>query len=88
MWQICFKEYDSRGMLVGLIPIKSERVRSQWRKINAYLGACRDGMVREVQFYRGGRHFPSIVSDGVSQKFHAPIVAMMPLFEYAKRITG
>lgn len=88
MWQICFKEYDSNGMLVGLIPLKSVKVRSQWKKINAYLDACRDGIVREVQFYRNGKHYPSIVSDGTYRQFHEPITAMLPLFEYAKRVTG
>ena len=87
MWQICLKEYDSSGMLVGLISCKADKIKYRWRRIDAFLSACPKNMVREAQFYRAGRHFPSIVSDGMTRKVSAPIVAMMPLFEYVKRIS-
>lgn len=87
MWQICLKEYDSTGFLVGLVSCKTEKVKYRWRRIDAFLSACPNNMVREAQFRRGGRHFPSIVSDGKTRKLSSPIVAMMPLFEYAKRIS-
>lgn len=64
MWQVCFKEYDGGGMLVGLKPVKAARVHSLWRRIDSYLSACQKGMVREVGFYRDGKNYPSIVSDG------------------------
>ena len=87
MWQVCFKEYDGGGMLVGLKPVKASSVRSLWRRIDLYLSACQKGMVREVGFYRDGKNYPSIVSDGKHRQFHAPITAIMPLFGYMKRIS-
>lgn len=87
MWQVCFKEYSSGGFLVGLVSCKTDKIKRQRRKIDAFLTACPKNMVREVQFYRNGRHFPSIVSDGAKRKMSSPIVAMMPLFEYAKRVS-
>ena len=87
MWQICFKEYDGGGMLVGLVSCRTECVKRQWRRIDTFLSACPERMVREVQFCRGGKNFPSIVSNGHTRGWHAPITAMMPLFDYMKRIS-
>lgn len=87
MWQICLKEYDSSGILVGLVSCKTSKIRYRWKRIDAFLSACPHRMIREVQFCRAGKTYPSIISDGITRKASAPITAMMPLFEYAKRIS-
>lgn len=85
LWNICFKEYDRNGYLISLIPCKCARIKMKFRAIKSFLGACPTGNVREVQFRRASKNYPSIVSDGNSSKWSAPVLAKLPLFEYCKR---
>lgn len=84
LWNICFREYDKRGYLLSLISCKCAKIKTKWRIIRDYLDNCPTGRVREVQYARYGKTFPSMVSDGEQLRFEAPIVAKLPLFEYAK----
>lgn len=84
-WNICLKEYDGNGYLISLIPCKCARIKMKYRMLDGFLSACPKGNVREVQFSRGGKNYPSLVSDGETRRFAEPIAAKLPLFEYAKR---
>ena len=86
-WNICLKEYDKKGFLVALIPHKCVRIKMKWRMIDSFLSSCPRGNVREAQISRAGKYYPSIVSDGQTRHFAEPIVAKLPLFEYAKRLS-
>lgn len=84
MWCICFREYDVKGNLTELITVKSKRIKTRWRDIQKFLKSCKESCVREVQFMKGGRQQPSLISNGDRIQFAKPIVAMLPLFDYAR----
>ena len=86
MWNICFREYDAQGNLTELVNCKSVRIKSKSRMIRSFLSSCRKGNVREVQFCRNGKQYPSLVSNGVEAKYSKPITAMLPLFDYARNL--
>lgn len=87
-WCICFKEYDNRGYLLNLFSCRCARIRMKWRVIRDYLDNCPDNRIREVQYMRFGKTYPSMVSNGQSVRFGEPIVAKLPLFEYAKKCSA
>ena len=74
------------GFLISLIPCKCARIKMKYRMIDGFLSACPAGNIREATFTRGARHYPSIVCNGESKRFSEPVVAKLPLFEYAKRL--
>ena len=84
MWNICFREYDKDGSLTELITCRSEKIKSKWRTIQMFLKNCKNGYVREVQFCRHGKQMPSLVSNGKEIKYDKPILAMLPLFDFAR----
>lgn len=84
MWNICFREYDMNGNLTELISCKSKRILTKWKSIQSFLHGCKEGKTREVQFCKNGRQQPSLVSNGEQIKFMKPIVALLPLFDYAR----
>lgn len=86
MWNICFREYDSNGNLTGLVSCRSEKIKSKSRTIRAFMTACKPGCIREIQFRKNGKQFPSMVTNGVDTKYAEPICAKLPLFEYAKNM--
>lgn len=86
MWSICFREYDSQGNLIELVNCKSLRIKSKTRMIRSFMSACKPGNIREVQFCRNGKQYPSMVSNGIETKYAKPIVAMLPLFDYARHL--
>lgn len=86
MWSICFREYDSQGNLIELVNCKSLRIKSKTRMIRSFMSACKPGNIREVQFCRNGKQYPSMVSNGFETKYAKPIVAMLPLFDYARHL--
>lgn len=83
MWNICFREYDGKGNLTELISVKSKKIKNRWSSIQKFLKSCGDGRTREVQFCRNSRQQPSLISSQGKIFFGKPIVAMLPLFEYA-----
>jgi len=84
MWSICFREYDSQGNLIELVGCKSTKIKSKFRMIRSFMAACKPGNVREVQFCRNGKQYPSLVTNGIEMKYAKPITAMLPLFDYAR----
>lgn len=86
MWSICFREYDSKGNLTELVTCKSVRIKSKTRMIRSFMTACKPGNVREIQFCRNGKQYPSLVSNGVETKYAKPITALLPLFDYARNL--
>lgn len=86
MWSICFREYDRDGHLTELISTKSEKIKTKWKRIKSFVNSTPSDRVREVQFYRRGKQMPSLLSDGNFIRFGKPIVAALPLFEYARTI--
>lgn len=87
MWQICFREYDSTGMLLMLFSKKAEKIRHRNRSIDTFLSQCQSESIREVQFYRNGKQYPSIITDGQTRKFSKPIAARLPIFDYLRKIS-
>lgn len=83
MWCISFREYDKKGFLTELVSCKSDRIKQRRKSICGFLDACPSGMIREIQFRRGGKTYPSIVTDGQIRRFASPIMANLPLLNYA-----
>lgn len=86
MWNICFREYDPKGNLTELVTCKSVKIKSKTRMIRLFMTACKPGNVREVQFCRNGKQYPSLVSNGIETKYAKPITALLPLFDYARNL--
>lgn len=84
MWNICFREYNQDGALTELVSCRSKRISSKWKTIKSFLEACKPDFIREVQFCKNGKQMPSLVSNGSGTKFEKPIVAMLPLFDFAR----
>lgn len=84
-WNICFKEYDSFGYLVTVTPHRCKKIKMKYKAMMEFLSGCREGTIREVSFRRGDKTYPSLISDGNTKKWDAPIFARLPLFEYAKK---
>lgn len=85
-WTLCFKEYDSCGHLVTEIPCRCKKIKVKYHAMMEFLSLCEAGNVREVSFKRGNRVYPSLISDGTTKKWGTPILASLPLFEYAKKV--
>ena len=86
MWNICFREYDSKGNLTELVNCKAVKIKTKNRMIKSFMIACKPGNVREIQFCRNGKQYPSLVSNGIETRYAKPIVAMLPLFDYARNL--